>query len=101
MPSSSWLTRLFPRKNHPLTDGRSSMRRPPSYRLRLEDLEARLAPAMFTWSGLGGDANFTTNNNWGPGNSHPTGLPTDDLVFPAGPSQLSPNNNLVGATFNS
>ncbi|MFO0936555.1 MAG: autotransporter-associated beta strand repeat-containing protein, partial [Gemmataceae bacterium] len=78
----------------------SLFRRFPS--LRFEELESRHAPATFTWSGLGANANWSTASNWVGGNA-PTGnsANTEDLVFPAGATQLASKNDLTSATFNS
>src|SRR5580698_8721382 len=69
--------------------------------LRLEELEARLAPATFTWDGLGANANWGTGANW-VGGIAPTGSAAtlDSLVF-QGSNQTTTNNNLTVATFNS
>src|SRR6185437_5910110 len=49
-----------------------------------EELESRLAPASFTWTGQGPNANWSTGANW-QGGVAPLGTSgTDDLVFPAG-----------------
>jgi hypothetical protein len=51
------------------------------------------------WSGLGADANWTTPGNWERGVAPVAG---EDLVFPAGASQLTNTNNLMaGTTFHS
>jgi autotransporter-associated beta strand protein len=68
----------------------------------MEELETRDTPTTFTWSGLGGDNNWSSNANW-VGGVHPTGNPSqvEDLVFPQGPVQRVTNNDLpVGSTFN-
>src|SRR5215471_13358268 len=59
------------------------------YRLCLESLEDRLAPATLTWDGGGANDNWTTAANW-VGDVAPN--PGDDLVF-AGTVRLTPNNN--------
>jgi len=54
--------------------------------------------ATSTWTGGGGDANWTTGGNWG-GTAPSAG---DDLVFPGGAAQLSNTNNFPSSTsFNS
>src|SRR5437868_6204606 len=73
----------------------------PSLRLRLEELEHRLAPATHIWTGGAGlaDNGWVTASNWS------LALPTSvsfkdgdgqypDLVFPSGATTLSTNNNL-------
>src|SRR5437868_4121574 len=67
---------------------------------RLEALEDRLAPASFTWTGNGADANWGTGANWS-GGVAPTGAGTDDLVFPLVAARPANTNNLSGASFNS
>ena len=57
-----------------------------------------VASATRTWTGGGGDNNWTTPANWG-GTAPVAG---DDLVFPAGAARLSNTNNFAAATaFNS
>ena len=71
--------------------------------LRFEELEVREVPASFTWSGLagGGNNNWSTGANW-VGGVAPTGVTlTDDLVFPAGPTVRTANNDILGGTVNS
>ncbi len=54
--------------------------------------------ATVTWTGAGGDANWTTAGNWG-GTAPVAG---DDLVFPGGAAQLVNNNDFsAGTLFNS
>jgi hypothetical protein len=56
-----------------------------------------LLAATRTWTGAGGDANWTTVANWG-GVAPSAG---DDLVFPGGALQLANNNDLAaGTSFN-
>src|SRR5436309_3918568 len=81
--------------------------RKPAYPLKLEQLETRLAPATFTWSGAGGNRSCTTGANW-VGGVAPTGAPSvlDDPVFPNAPTQTSTVNDIplangVPAPFNS
>ncbi len=86
------------RRDKPQTVQRSS-------RLRLEELENRLAPATFTWNDFGASANTNFNNgaNW-VGGIAPTGNASalEDLVFPAGTGIVTtPTNNIAGAVFNS
>jgi autotransporter-associated beta strand protein len=70
--------------------------------LRCEELENRLAPATFTWSGAGIDNLWTTPGNW-VGSVAPTGqaVNSEDLVFPNGVAKLTAQNNLTGGVFNS
>ena len=70
--------------------------------LRFEELEARHAPATFTWTGLGADQNWSTGANW-QGNVAPSGkaAPGDDLVFPGSAAKKAPVNDLTNGVFNS
>jgi autotransporter-associated beta strand protein len=70
--------------------------------LRFEELESRLSPATFTWSGAGATPVWSNGLNW-VGGIAPTGNPAaaDDLVFPLGAASFTPQNDLSGATFNS
>ena len=54
----------------------------------------------YTWSGLGGDSNWSTGANWMGGDA-PTPGPGVSLVFPAGASRLTNNDDLGnGSHFN-
>jgi hypothetical protein len=65
----------------------------------LEALEVRLTLSTATWTGLGTDSNWMTADNWS-GDTAP--VSGDDLVFPAGVTNLSPVNNFPANTsFNS
>jgi autotransporter-associated beta strand protein len=66
-------------------------RRPP----RLLVLEDRLAPAIATWDGGGGNNNWTTAANW-VGDVAPN--PGDDLAFPSGAAQLTNVNDFAAGT---
>ena len=78
---------------------RPSLLRPfPS--LRVEELEARTVPTSFTWTGAGGNSNWTNGGNW------TGGVPTAgaDLSFPSGviAGLRTANNNFPnGTSFNS
>lgn len=68
-----------------------------SSRPRVLSLEDRLAPALATWDGGGGDNNWTTAANW-VGDVAPN--PGDDLAFPAGvPDLISVNTFAAGTSF--
>src|SRR5438128_2493206 len=88
-----WL-RSWVRDHQPV--GRTAARRRP----RLERLEDRLAPAVFSWTGGAGLANnvWGLAQNWSnkaaPGNGA-------DLLFPAGVSVLNTVNNLDDLVVNS
>src|SRR6516165_2944125 len=68
--------------------------------LSFEQLENRLAPASFTWTGAANDGKWTTPGNWS-GNMAPTGIASnlEDLTFQGSPQTA--NNTFVNATFNS
>ena len=51
--------------------------------------------ATKTWTGLGADANWSTAANWSPSGAPVLG---DDLLFPAGASRLSNNNDTAAGT---
>src|SRR5689334_11586561 len=91
-----WLRSVGRRKSQPVR------KRPSRYRLSVEALETRLAPATYTWSGTGADNNWTTNANWGVGSlSHPTGA-NDDIIFPVlAVGSYTSNNNLNNALIHS
>lgn len=76
--------------------------RRPRWRIALENLEDRLAPATLIWTGGGGSANPNWSNpaNWSGG--VPTGLRGGDnsfadLVFPVSASQRATTNDLAPA----
>src|SRR5437763_1217600 len=64
--------------------------------LRLEPLELRLAPAVFSWTGQDQNGSWADKNNWFSNGVHaaPTGQGTDDLVFPAGVTFVNSNNDV-------
>jgi autotransporter-associated beta strand protein len=68
--------------------------------LGCEQLEDRLAPATFTWTGgstgTGANANWSNPANWQGGVAPSTGV--IDLVFPAGASRLNNFNDLAAGT---
>src|SRR5262245_524603 len=80
--------------------GKTYERRP--RRLSLEQLETRLAPATFIWSGAGPGNKWSTGSNW-VGGVAPSGSAAtlDDLVFDGRTNQRTAVNDLTGATFNS
>ncbi len=65
---------------------------------RIELLEEKLAPAVYTWTGAGGllANGWSNTDNWQVGGSQPALAPgaADQLVFPAGVSQKSSDNEL-------
>ncbi len=65
---------------------------------QFELLEDRTLLAVRVWDGGGGDTNWNTAANW---SSDIAPLAGDNLIFPAGVTQLASNNNLpAGTTFN-
>src|ERR1700720_2011402 len=62
---------------------RNNPHRTTTKRLEVEQLEARLAPATFIWTGAGGNSFWSTGANW-QGGVAPTGSAAslDNLVFP-------------------
>ncbi len=62
--------------------------------LSLEPLELRTLLSVFTWTGGGGDNNWTTGANWQGGSAPGNG---DSLVF-SGTNRLNNNNNFPGGT---
>ncbi len=57
-----------------------------------------LLAATKTWTGAGGDANWSTASNWSPSGAPAAG---DDLVFPNGAARLANTNDLAaGTSFN-
>jgi autotransporter-associated beta strand protein len=89
-----WLRSLFVARGKPLR------RRPHKRSLALEQLEHRLSPATFTWTG-GSVLNpkWSIAANWA-NNVAPTGN-DEDLVFPSGPTLLNTTNDIVAGVFNS
>src|SRR5262249_37082142 len=74
-------------------------RRPRSVPLGLEALEARAVPSTtLTWTGQGGDDLWSDADNWkhtgGPDKVPAVG---DNLVFPAGVSNLNSRNDISGS----
>ena len=65
----------------------------------IEHLEVKIAPATFTWTGLGSNNNWNVSQNWTrvglPANPIPTSS-SDILVFPAGAARMTSVNNLGG-----
>src|SRR5207249_4669111 len=72
-----------------------------SRRLLVEQLESRLAPATFIWTGAA-STSWATGANWQGGIAPPSASgPLDDLVFPSTATRFSAINDILGATFNS
>ena len=74
--------------------------------LNLEQLETRVTPTTYTWTGnsMPADSHFSNPNNWINTTTGLPGAPTgalDDLVFQSGPTLLTAVNDLNGAVFNS
>ena len=90
---SRWLRSLF--------RSRVTSYRKPGGRLAVENLETRLAPATFTWTGLS-NSSWANGANWSGGVApSTTDLPLDDLVFPGGAANTNPTDDVAGLTVNS
>jgi hypothetical protein len=63
--------------------------------LHLECLEIRRMPSVITWSGMGADSNWSTDQNW-QDNIAPE--PGDDLNFAASATSLQPVNDFAPGT---
>src|SRR5262245_25193029 len=78
---------------------RSAMRVRRARVLGLEALEVRITPSTATWTGAGSDSNWTSAANWSGGVAP---LQGDDLVFPAGATNLNAVDDFpVGTSFSS
>jgi autotransporter-associated beta strand protein len=66
-------------------------------------MASAVAPYSCTWTGAGSDGNFSTAANWSDCNGGLAPVPTDGdlLIFPNAVNNLTPNNDLSGATFQS
>ncbi|MDG3007728.1 Ig-like domain repeat protein [Paludisphaera mucosa] len=62
------------------------------------DVTLEVVGVTYTWTGLGGDGNWSTDANWDT-NLAPSG--GEDLVFPSGAARRNNNNDLSGKTFRS
>lgn len=51
-------------------------------------------PGIHTWSGLGGDSEWGTANNWVGNNPPGVGEQWAQIVFPSGPTNVVANNNI-------
>jgi autotransporter-associated beta strand protein len=69
------------------------------FRLCLEELETRLAPAL-VWTGAAGNSNWSSPGNW-QGGTIPTVGATVDLVFNSTATPYTANNDIAGLTVNS
>ena len=92
MKRFSWITWL---RSRMVPQSKTYRKSPPP---RLEELETRMAPATFTWTGTGANNNWSNNMNWieNGANIAPVGSAgyLADLVFPPGATQFTANNNL-------
>ena len=61
----------------------------------LEALEVRITPSTATWTGAGSDSNWMTAANWSSGTAP---LTNDNLVFPAGATNLNSVDNFPAGT---
>ncbi len=94
-------SRTVPRKTiatREKTNHRRASRHRTSLRPLAEPLEAKIAPAVFTWTGAGGllADGWSNTGNWQVGGSQPALPPGagDQLVFPTGVTQQTADNNL-------
>lgn len=62
------------------------------------DVTLTVVGITYTWTGLGGNSNWSTPSNWDT-NQAPTG--GEDLVFPSGAAQLANINDITGLSVNS
>ncbi len=80
-----------------LCNFRGKTYRKPKRSLKLEYLETRLAPATYTWSGLGGNTSWSNPNNWVNHVAPTTTTSADSLVFNNTPAAAlrTTNNNIA------
>lgn len=79
-----------------------TIQKKPRFRLSVETLEDRLAPATFIWTGGGANTNWSTAANWQGGIAPSAASPLADLVFDnRGAGSLISNNNINNLTVNS
>src|SRR5262249_9408808 len=72
--------------------------RPLSYGPQIESLEDRMLLATDTWTGLGGNANWSNPANWSSGVAP---SPGDDLIFDAPAARFASNDFATGTSFHS
>src|SRR5262245_1608273 len=92
----TWIEKLR-RPFHGLKRTRGKISRP-SFRPRIEPLEERALLSTDTWTGLGGNANWSNPANWNTGTAPAAG---DDLVFSTVSSQTPTNDFAPGTIFHS
>lgn len=92
--SLRWVNRLFRQRAR-------TIEKKPRFRLVLEELETRLAPAS-VWSGAAGNPNWSDPGNWvgGAVNVPVAGTPVD-LIFSNTATSFSSNNNIPNLTVKS
>src|SRR5262249_17651857 len=100
MPLFNWSRRL---RSFFTPRVKTYRKRPHRCFLRLEQLEDRLAPATFVWTGRGPHNNWTTGANWLSGVAPTATTATmDNLVFDLrGLARLSTRNDFASGVFNS
>src|SRR6516164_8054310 len=88
-----WLKRFIGPRSRPKTIVKKRR-----YRLCFEELETRLAPAV--WTGAAGNSNWSSVGNWQGGIIPTAGAPVD-LEFPTVATTYVSNNNIAGLVVNS
>lgn len=73
----------------------------PHFSLRIEPLEARIAPASHTWIGTGTDNLWSNAANWTGGSPATDASGDVDLVLPTGAAQLTMQNDIAGLVVDS
>ncbi|MBM3994532.1 MAG: hypothetical protein FJ303_10335, partial [Planctomycetes bacterium] len=85
-----------------LSARKKTIEKKPRFRLSIEELENRLAPAAFIWTGNGADTNWNTNANWQGGAAPQPATPATDLIFGNSASAgFTSVNNITGLVVNS
>jgi autotransporter-associated beta strand protein len=87
---SRWFRSLLRPQVKPIQKRRTS--------LRMEELETRLAPAQFVWTGAGLDGKWATPTNWSGTKAPSPSDGLDDLVFQPGQGTTALNNNIGSGT---
>lgn len=91
----TYCRKWFARKTGRVASRVVSLKRTDAF-LHLHALEGREVPAVFMWDGDGGNNLISNASNWS-GGVAPTGLASDQLVFPTGVANLTPQDDLAGA----
>src|SRR5262245_1579812 len=91
-----WVQGLWRRRR-----GKTIVNKRPRYRLAVEELETRLAPAQFIWTGAAGNTAWSNAGNWLGGIAPSAASTLADLVFDSrGSGALTSNNNIAGMVVN-